>query len=83
MTTIATALTSLGIKKWVLQGEPTTETEFNAMFRKVTGSKNGSPIEISDPIIMRGLAMVQVSLTPFQYNPITKDLTIMKTLLKI
>jgi hypothetical protein len=49
MTTIATALTSLGIKKWVLQGEPTTETEFNAMFRKVTGSKNGSPIESSDP----------------------------------
>ena len=35
-------------------------------------------IEISDPIIMRGLAMVQVSLTPFQYNPITKNLTIIQ-----
>ena len=49
MTTIATALTSLGIKKWVLQGEPTTETEFNAKFRKVIGSKNGSTIESSNP----------------------------------
>ena len=31
---------------------------------------------VSDPIILRGLSMVQVSLTPFQYNPQTKELTI-------
>ena len=35
-------------------------------------------ISISDPIIMRGLVMVQVSLTPFQYNPITKNLTVIQ-----
>ena len=50
MTTIATALTDLGIKEWVLRGEPTSEAEFNAMFRKVTGAdKNGSAIESSNP----------------------------------
>jgi hypothetical protein len=49
MTTISTALTSLGIKEWVLRGEPTTEDEFNSMFRKVTGSKDGTAIESSDP----------------------------------
>jgi len=49
MTTIANALTSLGITEWVLRGEPTSETEFNAMFRKVTGSKDGTGIESSDP----------------------------------
>ena len=50
MTTIANALTSLGITEWVLRGEPTNETEFNAMFRKVTGAdSNGSAIESADP----------------------------------
>ena len=50
MTTIAQALTSLGIDEWVLRGEPTNEEEFNQMFRKVTGAdKNGSAIESADP----------------------------------
>ena len=50
MTTIANALTSLGITEWVLRGEPQSFEEFNAMFRKVTGSdKNGSAIESADP----------------------------------
>ena len=50
MTTIATALNELGITEWVLRGEPTTEAEFNEMFRKVTGSdENGSAIESSNP----------------------------------
>ena len=50
MTTIANALTSLGIKEWVLRGEPTNEEEFNQMFRKVTGAdENGSAIESADP----------------------------------
>ena len=50
MTTIAQALTSLGVTEWVLRGEPTSEAEFNAMFRKVTGADaNGSAIESSDP----------------------------------
>jgi len=50
MTTIATALSELGITEWVLRGEPTTEAEFNQMFRKVTGTDaNGTAIESSDP----------------------------------
>jgi hypothetical protein len=43
---ISTALSELGITQWVLRGEPTTEAEFNTMFRKVTGSDaNGTAIE--------------------------------------
>ena len=49
MTTIATALSELGVKEWVLRGEPTSEAEFNSMFRKVTGAdSNGSAIESSN-----------------------------------
>ena len=49
MTTIANALTELGITEWVLRGEPTTEAEFNTMFRKVTGADaNGTAIESAD-----------------------------------
>lgn len=47
---ISQALTELGITEWVLRGEPTTEAEFNEMFRKVTGAdENGSAIESSKP----------------------------------
>ena len=43
MTDVATALQELGITEWVLRGEPTSEAEFNEMFRKVTGTdENGS-----------------------------------------
>ena len=50
MTDVASALTELGVKEWVLRGDPTNETEFNNMFRKVTGAdSNGSAIESSDP----------------------------------
>ena len=50
MTTITTALLELGVTQWVLQGEPTTEAEFNEMFRKVTGQEaDGSAIESSNP----------------------------------
>ena len=50
MTTVANALSELGIKEWVLRGDPTNEIEFNAMFRKVTGAdSNGSAIESSNP----------------------------------
>ena len=49
MTTIANALTELGVTEWVLRGEPTTEAEFNTMFRKVTGADaNGTAIESTD-----------------------------------
>ena len=50
MSSISTALQSLGITEWVLRGEPTSQAEFNAMFRKVVGvDDNGSGIESSDP----------------------------------
>ena len=47
---ISQALIELGITEWVLRGEPTTEAEFNQMFRKVTGADaNGSAVESSTP----------------------------------
>jgi len=50
MTTISQALTELGIQEWVLRGEPTTEDEFNDMFRKVTGEDStGAAIVSSTP----------------------------------
>lgn len=50
MTTIVHAINNLNIEDWVLRGEPTTEAEFNSMFRKITGvDSNGSAIESSDP----------------------------------
>ena len=46
MTDIARALTELGIKEWVLRGEPTTKEEFASMYSKVTGADaSGSAIE--------------------------------------
>ena len=49
MASISEALTELGITEWVLRGEPTSEAEFNEMFRKVTGAdENGSAIESSN-----------------------------------
>jgi len=50
MASVSNALSELGITEWVLRGEPTTEDEFNGMFRKVTGADaNGSAIESGDP----------------------------------
>ena len=46
MASVSQALSELNITEWVLRGEPTTEAEFNFMFRKVTGADaNGSAIE--------------------------------------
>lgn len=61
MTDIASALSELGINEWVLRGEPTSEDEFNDMFRKVTGADdNGLAIESSDPADF-GVTWAQVS----------------------
>jgi len=52
MTDIITSLRELGIKDWILrgEGEPTTEAEFNSMFRKVTGkTSNDTAIESDKP----------------------------------
>lgn len=61
MASISEALTELGITEWVLRGEPTTEAEFNQMFRKVTGADaNGSAIE-SSTLSDFGVTWLQVS----------------------
>jgi len=50
MTSVATALSSLGIQEWVLRGEPKDSAEFGTMFSKVTGADaNNSAIESKDP----------------------------------
>ena len=50
MATTSQALSELGINEWVLRGEPTNESEFKEMFRKVTGADaSGSAIESDDP----------------------------------
>lgn len=36
------------------------------------------PVTMSDPAKMRGVDVVIVGITPFQYNPVTKDLTVYK-----
>ena len=37
-------------EQWVLRGEPTTENEFNAMFRRIIGEEeNGTAIESDNP----------------------------------
>lgn len=58
MTTIANALSDLGITEWVLRGEPTTEAEFAEMFSKVVGADvNGTAIESKD----HGIAWADVA----------------------
>ena len=49
MATASQALQELKITEWVLRGEPTKESEFKEMFRKVTGAdSSGSAIESAD-----------------------------------
>ena len=61
MATASEALSELGITEWVMRGEPTKETEFHAMFRKVTGSTaDGTAIE-SDDTSKWGVTWKQVS----------------------
>ena len=61
MASIAQALSELSVTEWVLRGEPTTEAEFNQMFRKVTGADaNGSAIESANPSDW-GVTWTQVS----------------------
>ena len=50
MANVGEALSSLGITEWVLRGEPTKESEFKEMFRKVTGAtSDNTAIESADP----------------------------------
>jgi hypothetical protein len=51
MSTVADAIVAIiPDEQWVLRGEPTTEDEFNAMFRRIIGEDdNGSAVESSNP----------------------------------
>jgi hypothetical protein len=51
MATVADAIVAIiPDEQWVLRGEPTTEDEFNEMFRKVIGEDdNGSAVESDNP----------------------------------
>ena len=61
MASVSQALSELNITEWVLRGEPTTEAEFNSMFRKVTGADaNGSAIESANTADW-GVTWTQVS----------------------
>ncbi len=47
---VSDALIALGIKNYKLEGNPTTEAEFNTSFIKLTGvDKNGIAIESTSP----------------------------------
>lgn len=49
MANVSEALNKLGITEWVLRGEPTSDVEFDEMFRKVIGAdENGIAIESSN-----------------------------------
>lgn len=50
MANVTDALMALNIDEWSLSGDPTSEAEFNAQFKKVTGTdENGSGILSSNP----------------------------------
>ena len=51
MASIADAIVALiPDEQWVLRGEPTTEDEFNAMYRRIIGEDdNGSAVESDNP----------------------------------
>ena len=46
---IGQAVTALGIENFVLDGEPTNETEFNSSFKKIVGAKGDQAVMSSDP----------------------------------
>ena len=61
MTDVANAISELGITNYQLHGEPTSEAEFNSMFRKITGATaDDEAIESSDPADF-GVTWSQVS----------------------
>ena len=37
-----------------------------------------SPVVLSDPTVIRGVDVVMLAITPFQYNPVTKELTVIR-----
>ena len=61
MATVSEALGELKITEWVLRGEPTKESEFKEMFRKVTGATSDNTAIESDDTSKWGVTWKQVS----------------------
>tara|TARA_R100000329_G_scaffold147090_1_gene134353 strand:- start:1818 stop:2216 length:399 start_codon:yes stop_codon:yes gene_type:complete len=59
--TIADAVSALGVTEYVINGEPTTEEEFNEMFRKVTGVDSNGVGILSDKPSEFGVTWAQAS----------------------
>ena len=50
MIDISTAISKLGINDWILDGDPTNESEFNSSFRKIIGvNPNGTAKKSENP----------------------------------
>ena len=61
MATVSQALSELGITEWVMRGEPTKESEFKEMFRKVTGATSDNTAILSDDTSKWGVTWKQIS----------------------
>ena len=56
--------------------EPCTDYVKDAKVYSCNANYPETPFEISEPTSLRGVDAVVVSITPFQYNPVTKELTV-------
>lgn len=61
MATISDAIIKLGINDWALSGEPSTESEFNSGFSKITGADSEGMAIVSTNPSDFGVTWAQVS----------------------
>ena len=61
MAKVIDALNSLNIKEFILNGEPTSEDEFNKMFLKVTGSDENNTVITSSKKSDFGVTWKQIT----------------------
>lgn len=61
MATISDAIIKLGISDWSLSGEPSTESEFNSGFSKITGADSEGMAIVSTNPSDFGVTWAQVS----------------------
>lgn len=61
MATISDAIIKLGIGDWALSGEPSTESEFNSSFSKITGADSEGMAIVSTNPSDFGVTWAQVS----------------------
>jgi hypothetical protein len=61
MTSVAKALEELNITEWTISDNPSNETEFNQMFRKIVGADEMNSAILSDDPSTFGVTWEQVS----------------------